>query len=240
MAARKRRLEVENGLLFASLAEQVKEPFVQIAHAAELLRLHPGKNELEQLFTTITLTSESALKLIDGYLLNVRLQQASELPLEPVSLSSILYDTAQDLDSYARAHDCELDLQIKGKYGPVMGRHDVLRTALQSLGYAFIEAISQQENHSKLTLIARRTSKGMSTGMYSDIDTLSAQLFKQAKVLKGLARQPLSNFTAGSGAGVFVADALLARLKSPMKVSRYGGQNGLSLTLQSSGQLSLV
>lgn len=240
MAAKKPVPGAENGLLFASLAEQVKMPFIQIAHAAELLRLHPDKASLDQLFNTITLTSEAALKLIDAYLLNVQLQQISTLPLEPVSLSSILFDTASELNSYAEAHDCEIELLIKGKHGPVMGRHDVLKTALTSLGYAFIEAISQQDSKTKLSLVARKTSHGLSAGMFSGVESLSAQLFKQAKILKGIARQPLSDFSAGSGAGVFVADALLSRLDSPMKVARYDSKNGLVTTLQPSMQLTLV
>ena len=102
----------DNGLLFSSLAEQVKLPFVQIAHAAEIQKLHPNKKTLEDLQKTIAVTSAAALQLIDGYLLHIRLQQQAELTLEPVSISSLLYDTAQKLDAFAKAHDCELRLEL--------------------------------------------------------------------------------------------------------------------------------
>jgi hypothetical protein len=237
--AKKQPLEA-NGLLFASLAEQVKLPFVQIAHAAELLQLRPSPAELERLLSTISLTSDAALKLIDGYLLSVQLQQTPGLPLEPVSLSSVLYDTAEGLSDYARAHDCELELQLQGKYGPVMARHDVLKSALLSLGYAFIEAVSRPDARTTLSLVARRTARGMSAGIFSSQEGLSKGLFKQGKQLQGIARQPLSDFSAGSGAGIFVADSLLSHLDSPLRVARFRAQTGLAATLIPSFQLSLV
>lgn len=229
-----------SGLLFTSLAEQVKLPFVQIAHAAELSRLKPGKAELDQLFETISLTSEAAMKLIDGYLMSVQLQQQPGLPLEPVSLGSVLYDTAQSLDAYAKAHDCTIELHVQGKYGPVMARPEVVRTAIESLGYSFIEAAARRGTKTRVMLAVRKTAHGMSAGVFSDTDKLSSALFKQAKVLKGLARQPLGDFSAGSGAGVFVADALFEWLESPMKVARFQSLQGLAATLIPSRQLSLV
>jgi len=237
---KRRSQAAESGLLFTSLAEQVKLPFVTIAHAAELSRLNPGPAELESLFRTISLTSESALKLIDGYLLSVQLQQAPGLPLEPVSLSSVLYDTAQRLDAFAKAHDCEIELHLKGKYGPVMARPEVIKTALESLAYSFIEAASRQGVKTRIALLARRSGAGMTAGVFSDTDRLSSTLFKQAKVLKGKARQPLGDFSAGSGAGVFVADALFEWLKSPMRVSRFESLQGLAATLVPSKQLNLI
>ena len=229
-----------SSLLFTTLAEQVKLPFVAIAHAAELSRMNPGQDELERLFKTISITSEAALKLIDGYLLSVQLQHEPTLALEPVSLGSVLYDTAHRLDKYAKAHDCTVELRVEGKYGPVMARQEVIETAMESLGYSFIEAASNQGSRTKVILMVRRTRQGMSTGVFSDTDRLSGTLFKQAKVLKGVARQPLGNFSAGSGAGVFVADALFAWLDSPMRVARFKAMQGLAATLIPSRQLSLV
>ena len=89
-------------------------------------------------------------------------------------------------------------------------------------------------------LSVRRTGRGISAGVYSDTNKLSSGLFKQAKILKGLARQPLGDFSAGSGAGVFVADALFDWLESPMRVARLGGMQGLASILVSSRQLNLV
>lgn len=231
---------VGSHLLFTTLAEQVKMPFVTIAHAAELSRKNPANDTLENLFSTISLTSESALKLIDAYLLSIQLEQQPALVLEPVSLSSVLYDTAHQLDAFAKAHDCTLELQLQGKYGPVMARQEVVKKAVEALGYSFIEAASQQGSKTCVTLMARRTARGMSMGVYTETNTLSKALFKQAKQLKGIARQPLGGFSAGSGAGIFVADALFAWLDTPMHVAKHRSLSGLAATLIPSRQLSLV
>ena len=230
----------QSGLLFKSLAEQVKLPFVQIAHAAELSRSQPDSAALQQLFDTISLTSDAALQLIDGYLLSVRLQAEPQLLLEPVPLSSVVYDTAQRLNSYAKAHDCELEVQLSGRYGPVMARREAVELALTSLGYSFIEAAAQQGTKTRITLAVRRNSRGINTGIFSGNQALSSSLFKQAKVLKGIVKQPLGDFSAGSGAGVFVADALFNYLDSPMQVARFQSLRGLAATLIPSRQLSLV
>lgn len=228
------------GLLFTSLAEQVKLPFITVKHAAELLRAHPNKDELERLLQTIALTSSSALKLIDSYLLSVQLQNEPRMALEPVSLSSVMYDTANTLSTYAKAHDCAVELRLTGKFGPVMARRDVVQSALESLGYSFIDAASKPGTKVKITLAVRRTKGGMSTGIYSDVNKLNSGLLKQARVLKGVARQPLGDFSAGSGAGVFVADALFDFLDTAIKVARFENLFGLAVHLQPSRQLNLV
>jgi hypothetical protein len=239
--AKKRIKKVQSSeLLFTTLAEQVKLPFVTVKHAAELLRAHPNKDELERLLQTIALTSSSALKLIDGYLLSVKLQAEPGLPLEPVSLSSVLYDTAHTLDAYAKAHDCELELHLPGRFGPVMARREVVQTALESLGYSFIDAASRPDANVRVTLAIRRTMHGVSTGVYSETNKLNSGLLKQAKILKGLARQPLGDFSADSGAGVFVADALFGFLDSPVRVAHFKTLSGLAATLRPSNQLQLI
>jgi hypothetical protein len=240
MRSRQRVRTQSPELLFTTLAEQLKLPFVTVKHAAELLRAHPSPEELERLLETIALTSSSALTLIDGYLLSVRLQAEPKLPLEPVSLSSVLYDTAQSLDTYAKAHDCKLELHVTGKFGPVMARREVLQAALQSLGFSFIEAARQPDGETIVTLAAKRVKGGMSTGIYSGINKLNSNLLKQAKILQGVARQPLGDFSAGSGAGVFVADALMNYLESPVRISRFQTLYGLAVTLTPSKQLNLV
>lgn len=238
---KRRKAKVQSSeLLFTSLAEQVKLPFVTVKHAAELLRAHPGPEELERLLHTIALTSNSALSLIDGYLLSVKLQAESQLQLEPVSLSSVLYDALHNLDAYAKAHDCTLGLRLMGKFGPVMARRDVLQAAIESLGFNFIEATSRPDAATTIVLAARKTAQGMSTGVYSNVPKLNHNLLKQAKILKGLARQPLGDFSAGSGAGVFVADALLSQLDGPLKVATFQGLQGLAATFTPSRQLSFV
>lgn len=222
--------------LFASLAEQVKLPFLQVAQAAQLLDMGDDQVAHKQ---TIIEASRAATQLIDGYLLHVRLQQSSQLQLEPVSVSSVLYDTSQLLDKYARMHDCEMQLDVAGKYEPVMAHAGGLKAALANIGYSFIEAAPAGQR-SIIRLGVRRTKQGISTGIFTNSATLSTQLLKQARELQGSMRQPLNQFTSETAAGVFVADGLIASLGSEMQVSQMHGMTGLAAVFNPSGQLSLV
>lgn len=223
--------------LFACLAEQVKLPFIQVAQAAELMEA--GVIGAQQGQHTIQEVSQAALQLIDGFLLQVRLQQESQLQLESVSLSSILYDTAELLDSYAKLHGVEVQLDIAGKYGPVMAHGLGLRAALANIGYSLIDAAEKGKRHI-VTLSAHRSANGISTGVYSDSGQLTSNLLKQARILQGTVHQPLVGFSSSNAAGVFVADGLLTSLGTSLRVSRFRGASGLAVTFLPSRQLSLV
>jgi light-regulated signal transduction histidine kinase (bacteriophytochrome) len=228
--------------LFANLVEQVKLPFLQISHAAELLGDERNKKTQEALRESIKLSSKSAIKLIDGYLLSLEIGRQQELELEPVSLSSVVYDAANSIDDFARAHGCELQLHVSGRYTPVMANRRAILAALTSLGISFVEASSTSDRKSRpiIKLAVRRNSHGISTGVFSDSIDLSSNLLKQARNLKGKVHQPISQFDSGTGAGVFIADELFSKLQANMKVAKLRGMSGLSVTLTPSKQLSLV
>ncbi len=227
--------------LFAGLAEQVRLPFLQIAHAAELLDPADDRAQAQQAQQDIQVTARAALQLIDGYLLSTELGVQQELELEPVSLSAVLYDAAQSLWEYARVHDCRLELEISGRYGPVMAHRRAVETALGSLGQGFIDAAVQADVKKPLVKLAlRRTGKGISAGAYGAINGLDASSLRQARALKGRSRQPFAAFDGGAGAAVLIADALFACMQAPMYASRLHGLSGLAATLTPSRQLSIV
>ncbi len=222
--------------LFASLAEQVKLPFLQVARAAELLGTDVQTDKNKQ---TIIETSQAATRLIDGFLLTMRLQQESQLALEPISISSVLFDTAELLDRYAKMHDCELELDVAGKYGPVMAHGAGLQAALANIGYSFIDA-AESGRPKVIKLGVRRTRGGITAGVYSDASGLSSNMLKQAKLMHGKVHQPMTSFTNDTAAGVFVADSLLESLGAPMRIAHMRGMTGLAATFAPSRQLSLV
>ncbi len=223
--------------LFACLAEQVKLPFIQVSQAAELMQ--SGTNTVDDTSRTILEVSQAALQLIDGFLLQVQLQQTSQLQLESVSISSILYDTAELLNPYAKLHDCELQLDVGGKYGPVMAHAHGLRAALANIGYSLIDA-AESGKCQVVTLGVRKSAAGITTGVYSNGPALTTNLLKQAKVLHGSVHQPLAGFSSKNAAGVFVADGLLTSLGATLRVARLQGMPGLAATFAPSRQLSLV
>ena len=82
--------------LLLSIAEQIKLPLLQIARQAEIARLTSLPN-----LDDIQTTADNALRLIDNYLLSVRLSCEQELlAMESVSVSSVLYDAGHEPVSY--------------------------------------------------------------------------------------------------------------------------------------------
>ena len=225
--------------LLLSLAEQLKLPLLQIARQAELASFDGQVNSL----ATIQTTADNALQLIDSYLLGVRLalEEPYALQMEPVSVSSVLYDAGHRLEAMAKSYDVQIELHIDGKYGPVMAHRQVLEAALTSLGQALIESLPALDvPQLKLQLGAHRCRYGIVTGLYCEAEQLTTEAFRQGKLLSGRSRQPMPSFSHTSGAGVFVANALLHAMHSELKISYHHKLHGLGAILQPNPQMHLV
>lgn len=225
--------------LLLSLAEQLKVPLLQITRQAELDSLKHSPKTLPG----IRVTADSALKLIDSYVLGVQLatQENGCFEAEPVSISSVLYDAAAELSPFAKAYDVKLDLELSGRYGPVTANRHGLQAALVSLGFALIEALPALETSQlRLQLSAHRCRYGIVAGLYCDAQQLTTEALRQGRQLYGRARQPLVNVASGSAAGVFVADALLHGMDSRLTVSKHHKLYGLGAVLQPNPQMQLV
>lgn len=225
--------------LLLTVAEQLKLPLLQITRQAELGKLKDAQAAIQN----IEATSQMALHLLDSYVLGVQLatQEAELFELEPVSISSVLYEAGSQLSPIAKAYDVQLDLRLDGKYGPVMANRRGLQAALVSLGYALIEALPAIDRPQlRLQLAAHRCRYGIVAGMYSDAEELSAKALRQGRQLYGRARQPLTGLSASSGAGVFVADAILHAMSSQLTVSKHHKLRGIGVVLQPNPQMQLV
>lgn len=227
----------DNARLLRSIAEQLKLPLTAIARQTELGRL-TGEPSLVNM-DAIRVHAEAALTLVDSYLLGLRLiQQQTTLDLEPVSLSSLLVETMHDLSDFAKQYNTHLELRIGGRYEPVMAHRVGLRAALLSLGYAMLESYPAQGN--TMTLAVHRTPHGIVCGLYGQYEQLSAKEWRKALALQGRASQPLTAICAYSGAGLFVAEAILQAMESRLRVGKHLKQQGLAMTLQPSQQLQFV
>ena len=224
--------------LLLGLAEHLKLPLLQIARRAELAALGQDVD-----VAAIQATADSALRLIDSYVLGVRLAEGGQesLALEPVSVSSVLYDTAQQLSSVAKFYGVHLELSIGGKYAPVLANRQGLQAALTSLGVALIEALPAL-NSQQLTLQlgAHRSRYGIVAGLYSDSEALTTESLRRGHELIGKSRQPLVGISHSSGAGIFVADAILQAMDLQLKPTRHNRLYGLGAVMQSNNQLQLV
>jgi hypothetical protein len=234
----RRKLSVQaNERLLHALAEQMKLPLLQTARSAELARL-TGQPLIQ--LDTIELTADTALKLLDNYLLSLRLARSAVL--EPVSVSAVLNSAAHQLSKLAKQYQCELQLHLSGKYEPIIADFVGLESALTSLGYVFIEAsnAAAHEHPPVIKLAAHRGKKGIVAGMFIDTEGLSSDMFRRAHELYGRARQPLAGLTATSGAGVFVAESLLNTMSVRLRPAHHQKLSGLAATFLPSQQLQLI
>lgn len=226
--------------LLLSVAEELKLPLMQIARQAEQSELD-GQTSL----LTIKTVADSALKLLDNYVLGVRLALEPEhLAPESVSVSSVLYDAGQQLDALAKSYGVTLEMNVAGRFEPVLAHRQGLQAALVSLGAALIEALPAQSTGSdsqlKLQLATHRCRYGIVAGLYADTKQLSNEALIQGRQLQRHSRQPLMNLTHTSGAGIFVADTILKAMRLNLRASRHHRLYGLGTVLQPNHQLQLV
>lgn len=225
--------------LLLSVAEQLKLPLLQIARQAELAHMTANPIDAQRVQTT----ADMALHLLDSYVLGVQLATDEHrlFETEPVTISSVLYDAGAQLQPLAKAYDVRLELNLGGKYGPVMAHRKGLQSALVSLGYALIEALPAGDRpQMKLQLATHRCRYGVVAGLYCEAEGLSMEALRLGRQLYGRARQPLTGLSSGSGAGVFVADALLHAMRSQLTVTRHQKLRGLGAVLQPNPQMQLV
>jgi hypothetical protein len=227
--------------LLLSVAEELKLPLLQIARQAEQTSLG-GTADL----AVIQATADSALRLLDNYSLGVRLAlEPGQLSPESVSVSSVLYDTGQQLEALARSYGVELELNVAGRFGPVLAHRQGLQAALVSLGAALIEALPAQAQAGAkpqltLQLATHRCRYGIVAGLYADTKQLSEEVLQRGRRLQRHSRQPLLDLTHTSGAGIFVADTILKAMKLNLRASRHHRLYGLGTVLQPNHQLQLV
>ena len=237
--------------LFLAMAEGLKQPLLHIARSAELHSLatsdtEPAAESLKRIqagLEAIQSSADMSLQMLDSYLLSLRMatDERPNLAVEPVSVSAVLHDTARELRHIAASYGVTLQLHVAGRYEPVLAHREALQSALTALGYALIEALpASGAERPHLQLATHRTRQGIVAGLYGELDGLTPRVFERSKELSGTVRQPLVGTLPGSGAGVFIADAILAAMASRLRVGRYHKLPGFAVTLPASEQLQLV
>lgn len=222
--------------LLLALAEQIKSPLLHIARLSELAQ----KKEVDEHLQTIEYTAAMTLGLVDSYLLGIQLAGQQELALEPVALSAVLQDAAHAVSGMAKQYNCDVEVVLAGKYGPVMANKQSLEAAFISLASSFVQSVPEQEKRHRIMLVVRKTpATTIAAGVFG-AQPLTAAMFRRAKILYGSAQNALPQFTATSGAGIILADALLQTMASSLKVSHFHKHNGLAAELIPSTQLQLV
>jgi hypothetical protein len=222
------------------VTEEFKLPLMQIAQNAELGYMSAEPNDAIEYFKTIEKNAGSAMRLLDSYLLGIELSGLqADLPLEPVSLGSILTDSAHQLNSNARQYNVNIELQISNKQPLVMGNVDALKSAFISLGNTFL-SIQTLNVYRRVTLATYPSNGKMTVGVFGNQFPITQKEWEIGKQLYGKSRQPISKIGSGYMAGIFIADTILRSMSSHLKPSKYRSSHGFAATLQLSKQLQLI
>lgn len=225
--------------LLKVVIEQIKLPLIHMARQAELASLM--STELDP--ASISNIADMTIKLIDSYLLSLATSDQIELAIEPLSLASVLQNTADNLKGVAKLYNCEVELQLAGKYAPVMSNKNRLEAAFTMLGFSMIEAQTVSPNKKKpnrVYLSSYKTAEGVSGGIFSPQIEIDNDDLRRGLSSAGTARQGLPSVSHVSGAGIFIADAIFGSLSSTLRAARYHKMSGLATTLVTSQQLRLI
>ncbi len=226
--------------LFLGLAEQLVRPWLQVTQLAELATADDLDTARLRWQATRAI-SQSSIQLLESYALSLRVQgKLTPLVFEPVSISSLLYDTAHALQPFARQYDVTLEIDASPRMEPILADRAVVRSALLSLGQVFILGQAEADESSAVHLNAHRGRYGVVAGLYGNTHEIGTDSLRRARELQGRAREPFQRLLSGPAAGVFVADSLLQTLAAHLHVARYHNLTGLATTFQQSRQLQLV
>ncbi len=227
--------------LFLSLADGMNNTMLQLALLSERAVGSSGHDQTNE-WRTVHDISRAALQLLESYTLTMRLQGGSAEPeLEPIAVSSLMYDTAQLLEPYAKQLQVSVTIDMPSRLEPVISDRAILQAALLSLGHVFIAAQSEGDEPSGvIRLGAHKGRYGVVAGWYAKCNQLSARALGRARRLGGRVQQPYGELVGGSATGVFIADSLLTSLETKLHVARYHNATGLAATLPACRQLQLV
>ena len=230
----------EQDRLFLSLAEQLSQTFLQITRTTEIVRLI-DKKAADVEWEKIRDVSEASMMLTEAYVMTQRLDRSMlSAELEPVTISAMLYDTAERLQPLAKRYGVELSFCDLPKLAPVLSDKLILQTALISLGQVLVIAESQNDDMKPIKLAAHRGRYGTVAGFYMENVDFTSETWRYALRQFGKIKQPLGKVTNGQITGALIADKLLKSLESKIHVARYQKLNGLAVTLPSCNQLQLV
>ena len=227
--------------LLRAIAEELKLPLNRIARSAELGDLLKDEEDISNHLKLIETDTKVAMQLVEGYLIGLQLSDTQQiLDLEPVSVGSILNDTAHQLSGLAAEHGLDMEIYIHGRQRLVMANAKALSTAFLNVGSTLIAMQPASPKRQVLTLVSYPRGANMIAGVYGNQTPISKQDWQRGQELYGRARQAIKTLNATNGAGLFVADTIFKAMASKLRPSHHRQQQGLAASLSLSQQLQLV
>lgn len=232
----------EQRALLAALSGDLSLPFLQIKTTLELLEKEDPET-FPQHHQTMGLSAQTGLQLIEAYQLALLAENNAALALEPVAIGAVLQDVAQQLTTYAKRYDTQLDIAITGKLRPVLAHRASLQAALQCLSSSLIraQAANPSDHRHQIVLAAHRAQDNLvAAGVFSNVQGLSDKALRTARSLVGRARQPINGMPVGAASGILIADMLCSVMWQPLRAAAYNHMHGLVTAVPLSKQMKFI
>ncbi|MBI4034445.1 hypothetical protein HY380_00940, partial [Candidatus Saccharibacteria bacterium] len=226
------------------LSDDLSLPLLQIKTTLEVLGargLSPEKVRLQSV--SLKSNAENGLQLIEAYRMALHTDETSMLDLESVAMAAVLNEAAHQLEPYAKNYATKMEVDIIGRFAPVLAHKASLVAALQCLGASLVRAQAAQRKRKNYRVIlgAHRSTDGLiTTGVFSNARGLSDQTLRAARGLVGRARQPFPALPAGSASGVLIADMLCSAMWQPLRQAAHRQMSGLATAVPLSKQLQFM
>ncbi len=237
------RLARQRALLVA-LSDDLALPFLQVKNSIEIAASESFASEvMNEHASTISLTAEAGLQLVEAYRLLLRSEELLNTPFEPVAIGATLEEVAHRLQGYAKKYATRIEVDVQGRFAPVLANQESLAMAIEVLSSSLIRAQSAQEHKElhRIVLGAHRSTDGLlAAGVFSNVHGLSDKSLRAARSLVGQARQPLPAIPPGAASGILVADMLCATLWQPLRTAAHRSLGGLATNLPISKQLQFI
>lgn len=222
--------------LFDGLARELKLSLTYIARQSEYL----ANKSASQPAGDIENAAQEALTLIDNYLLCAQMEYGQQLlPLEPVGIGSVLYDTAHELDVLAKSSGYKIEVTVSN-LRPAMAHKKALQATIQTLAQMIMTNNSPTKKSNKIHLMAdKRRSGDYITGVFGGVPFNQTDVLR-ARQLAGKSHMALANQAFGSGINLAIADSLSRSMGAVLRSVKHNSMNGLGVYLLKSEQLNLV
>ncbi len=223
-------------------AHELKTPLAIIAHLAAALEddAFATPEQRRANLQRIQLSAERTMRLVQGLMTSYRLneQQLSlALHLEPVNLTQICEEVAQEITPFADMQGQKLQLNLGQRSQLVVGDAELLHSVLFNL---LDNAIRHTPPEADVDIHVRRRAELVRVCVHDSGPGIQPSDMTKLKQRLGKQTQPIVTRSSGSGLGLYIAEQLTTAMGGKLGVGVVKSGADFHVDLLHSAQLSLL
>lgn len=193
-------------------AHELKTPLSVVAYLAAALRDPDGgltEAQTENYLERISLATERMSRLVEGFTQAYRLggegNQLSLLGLEPVNISQVSQEVAQELYPLARQLDQEIALDVRTRSNLVVANRQMLTSVMINL---MDNALKHNQPGTSVHVNISQQGQYIRAGVQDNGANVTRRDLQRLRGRFGKELQPLSGRSHSSGLGLYIASQL--------------------------------